>query len=194
MLTILQQISTNVQCHVRFLIVYLVTKITHCVLSVFLSIKCNDGINKAIRLEITRAQLNPKPHLTKPHTPLVLPLPCQQCSLGNEEWVGVCVTWRPVSNSLGAQPHTNKPLPALGYSSIDHPHFHTCRSKTVVLQDVCELGGGGEEAASQTVVVSWSGNSLWYSPSGLISFIQCVLRKNEHKLMARWIKLYEFCG
>lgn len=100
-----------------------------------------------------KISLNPKPHLKKHRLRLVWALPCQQCSMGNEEWVGVCV-WpcRPINNSLRGPPRTINNLCArtvnmscaLSSSSIDRPHFHMYRRKTncftVVLQDVCELG------------------------------------------------------
>lgn len=46
---------------------------------------CNTETNKKIMKIIS----NPKPHLEKQRLPLVWALPCQQCSMGNEEWVGV---------------------------------------------------------------------------------------------------------
>ncbi len=36
-----------------------------------------------------KISLNPKPHLEKQRPPLVWALLCQQCSMGNEKWVGV---------------------------------------------------------------------------------------------------------
>ena len=41
------------------------------------------------KLQIIKISLNPKPHLETQRLPLVWVLPCQQCSMGNEEWVGV---------------------------------------------------------------------------------------------------------
>ncbi len=79
-----------------------------------------------------KISLNPKPHLEKHRLPLVWVLPCQQCSMGNEEWVGV---WPDDLSTTRSGP--NQHLPALSSSSIDRPHFHIHRRK---LQDVCELG------------------------------------------------------
>lgn len=41
------------------------------------------------KLQIMKISLNPKPHLEKQRPPLVWAPACWQCSMGNEEWVGV---------------------------------------------------------------------------------------------------------
>lgn len=183
-------LPTNVHQHISF---HLITKTMYCGLGVFLSIKYNDGINKAIRLEITRAQLNPKPHLTKPHTPLARALPCQQCSLGNEEWVGVCdlMTCQQLARGSAAHQQTSPRARLQLNRSPSFPHvqkenrlFYSCVARRL------RTGGGGEEAASQMAAVLLE-HSTVYSPSGLvISFTRCVLREKEHKLMARQTTLY----
>lgn len=130
-----------------------------------------DSINKTVKLEIMRTQLNPKPHLTKLHTPLVWALPCQQCSLGNEEWVGVCdlTTCQQLAQGSAAHHQQTSPRaqlqlnrsPSFSHVQKENQLFYSCVARRL------RTGGGGEETASQMVVVFLQ-HSTVYSPSGLV--------------------------
>lgn len=88
-----------------------------------------------------KISLNPKPHLEKQRLPLVWALPCQQCSIGNEERVGV---WpddlsttrsgpsRTPSTSPCAQLQLNR-SPSFSHVQKENQMFYSCVAR-------CELG------------------------------------------------------
>ena len=90
-----------------------------------------------------KISFNPKRHLEKQRLPLVWALPCQQCSMGNEEWVGV---WpydlsatrsgpsRAPSTSPCARLQLNR-LPSFSHVQKENQLFCSC-----VARRVCELG------------------------------------------------------
>lgn len=114
------------------------------------------------KLQIMKISLNPKPHLEKKRLPLVWAPPCQQCSMGNEEWVGV---WPDdLSTSRLGPSRTPSTSPCAQLQLDRSPSFSHIQKE--VARRVW-TGGGGEETASQMVVVFLE-HSTVYSPSGLI--------------------------
>lgn len=112
------------------------------------------------KLPIMNISLNPKPHLEKKRLPLVWAQPCQQCSMGNEEWVGV---W---PNDLS----TTRLGPTTSTSPFAQLQLDRSPSFSHIQKEVARCvwtGGGGKETASQMVVVFLEHLTV-YSPSGLV--------------------------
>lgn len=161
-----------------------------CPYTVYISIlyrKYVDSINKTIKLEIMRTQLNPKPHLTKLHTPLVWALPCQQCSLGNEEWVGVCDLTTCQQLAQGSAAHHQQTSPRAQLQLNRSPSFSHTEGEPTVLQLCCKTSANWGR---------WRGNCITHGCcvasklNSLLTFWACYqfymvfLRGKEHKLMA----------